>query len=233
MDVDEQEFDVDFSWRDGPEMLADRLGVTPAAIVAGAVMIAAAGWGAWLALRPPAVAVEQVLPQVGAVEIPIDVTTTEKPVAVVLVVHVDGAVVNPGVHEVAAGSRVVDAVVAAGGLRSDADRSRLNLARPVEDGQRIWVPIIGEQEPAVVLPTGGSGDAAGSTVSGSGGAATVNVNQADAGRLEALSGIGPSLAAAIVRYREENGPFATVDGLQAVPGIGPAKLAQLRDQVAL
>ena len=149
----------------------------------------------------------------------------------VLVVHVDGAVLDPGVHEVAPGARVVDAVDAAGGLRSDADRERLNLAEVLSDGQRVWVPVEGEDEPDVVGPAGGAG--AGGDADAAGGGGAVDLNEATIAQLETLPGVGPTIAGAIVEHREREGPFRTVDDLLDVTGIGPARLAQLRPLVTV
>lgn len=210
----------DLDWRRAPRLLADRLGVSPAAVVLGLLAVVAAATGAWWAFRAPPTLVEEVLPLVGDVVVAVPSTTTAAPVP--LVVHVDGAVAVPGVHEVVLGSRVVDAIEAAGGLTEDADRSRLNLALLVEDEQRVWVPRIGEEEPSVVTPTGGGG----SSSSADGG--IVDINHASAAELEALPGIGPSLAAAIVDHRQRQGPFSSIEELLTVVGIGPAKLEQLR-----
>lgn len=220
----------EFSWRNAPELLADRLGTTPVALLAGLAMVVAAALGAWWALRPPPPpAAEQTLPRVDSVAIVSATTTVAAPGPVV--VHVDGAVLVPGVHEVQTGSRVIDAIEAAGGLAPDADRSRLNLALLVADQQRIWVPRVGEEEPGVILPSAGSGPSIDG--SGVGEGATIDINQADESRLESLPGIGPSLAAAIVEHREREGPFRSVDELLDVAGIGPAKLAQLRPRASV
>ena len=145
-----------------------------------------------------------------------------------IVVDVVGAVVRPGLHELPAASRVADAVDAAGGLTGDADRARLNLAEPLSDGVRVWVPAVGEEAaPQVVAINAGSGDHG----SGSSGAASdmpLDINTAEAAALEALPGIGPTLAAAIVEHRRRSGPFASVDELIEVSGIGPVKLEQIR-----
>jgi competence protein ComEA len=141
-------------------------------------------------------------------------------------VHVAGAVAAPGVHELAAGARVVDAIEAAGGLAADADGSRINLAAPLTDGARVYVPAVGEEPPPVAVG-GLTGDA------GSAPAGPVDLNTADAAALEALPGVGPATAAAIIEHRAEIGAFSSVDELLDVPGIGEAKLEALRDLVTV
>ena len=212
-----------------PAALADRLGVSPATVVLGAAGLVAAALGGWWALRPPAgPETEEILPAADAVPISIPAPAPAAPI----VVHVDGAVARPGVHELPAGSRVVDAVEAAGGLTAAAEGARLNLAEPLGDGARLWVPAVGEQqEPQVVSATPGAGGAGAGP--GGAGPATVNINTADAGALQALPGIGPALAAAIVEHRERAGPFASVDDLAKVAGIGPAKLERVRSLAAV
>ncbi|MGZ4717054.1 MAG: helix-hairpin-helix domain-containing protein [Acidimicrobiales bacterium] len=151
-----------------------------------------------------------------------------------LIVQVAGAVVRPGVYHLAAGSRVGDLIDQAGGFTADADADRVNLASPLADGVRIWVPRRGEADPPTpVGGGGGAGGAAGSGSSGTGGGppALVDLNTATADELDALPGVGPATAAAIIDYRQRNGPFHTVDELAEVRGIGDAKLAQLRDLV--
>ncbi len=220
----------EFSWRRAPELLADRLGATPIALLGGVAMLVAAALGAWWALRPPAPPpAEESLPRIDSVSIASATTTTTAPGPVV--VHVDGAVLVPGVHEVSAGGRVIDAIAAAGGLAPDADSARLNLALLVADEQRIWVPRIGEEEPGVLLPSGGSDSS--DKGAAPGGGPIVDINQADAGQLQLLPGIGPSLAAAIVEHRDREGAYRSVDDLLDVAGIGPAKLAQLRSQASV
>ena len=151
-----------------------------------------------------------------------------------IVVHVAGAVVGPGVHVLPVSARVADAVEAAGGAALDADLDGLNLAAPLADGQRVYVPRIGEVDPAA-LPTGAPPGAA----AGGGAAASVapagpvDINTATVADLEALPGIGPATAAAIVDDRTRNGPFAVVDDLDRVSGIGPAKLDALRELVTV
>jgi competence protein ComEA len=145
----------------------------------------------------------------------------------VLIVDVTGAVVRPGVFEFQPGDRVIDAVERAGGARDNADLTLLNLAAPLTDGQQILVPKEGAATASVPGSTGGVPGSTGGT------GAMVNINTADEATLETLNGVGPVLAAAIVQYRTEHGPFASVDQLDEVSGIGPATLADLRSQVTV
>ncbi|GAB4083606.1 hypothetical protein GCM10028784_02360 [Myceligenerans cantabricum] len=145
-----------------------------------------------------------------------------------VVAHVVGAVRKPGLVELPGGARIADAVEAAGGPTSEADLSGVNLARPVSDGEQIHVPRPGEtpEEPAAMsVPE--PGDPAGAAP----GTGEVDVNTADPAALETLSGIGPALARAIIEWRTANGPFASVDELDDVPGIGPAVLEGIRPEV--
>lgn len=144
-------------------------------------------------------------------------STTGTPAQVV--VHVAGAVVQPGLYHRPAGDRVADLLEAAGGVLAEADVDLLNLAERLRDGSRIWVPSVG-------IPHDPRPDPAAAT-------AMVDPNRASAGQLEVLTGVGPSLAEAIVGHRERYGPFGAVEDLLAVAGIGPAKLAGFRDQVTL
>jgi len=224
-----EQHDADVSARAVVGAAADRLGISPAAVVAGFLAVLAAGFGGWWALRAPdPPAPESVMPSVFESPIPLASVPTTTSTTTILV-DVGGAVEIPGVHELRAGDRVVDAIRAAGGLSSAADRQRLNMAMQVSDGQRIWIPRIGGDEPSVVIPEGGSS----SSYNGDGAPAAglVDINLAEAGRLETLPGIGPSLAAAIVAYRLSNGPFARVEDLTKVPGIGRVKMQQLADLV--
>ncbi len=152
-----------------------------------------------------------------------------------LVVHAAGAVGTPGVHRVPNGARVADVLDAAGGATADADLDRVNLAAPVADGQRLYVPRIGEA--AVPTPIGpadgapGAGGGAGDATAASAG--PVDLNRATEAELDVLPGVGPATAAAIVAHRSTSGPFSRVDDLLEVRGIGPAKLEALRDLVAV
>ena len=133
-------------------------------------------------------------------------------------VHAAGAVAHPGVVAVPGGSRVTDVIAAAGGPAADADVDQINLAAPVTDGERVYVPHKGE---TVVAATGGSrGVAAADGI--------VDLNTADETALETLPGVGPATAKAIVDYRTQHGKFRSVDDLLNVRGIGPSKLSQIK-----
>ncbi|MCB0999762.1 MAG: helix-hairpin-helix domain-containing protein [Acidimicrobiales bacterium] len=151
-----------------------------------------------------------------------------------LVVHVAGAVAMPGVQRLAPGARVVDAVVAAGGFAGDAHADAVNLAAPLRDGDRVYVPHLDDAVPVPVGVTGaGTSGAPGATDDASGAPGPVSINTASAEQLDQLPGVGPATAAAIVRHREDHGPFASIDDLGDVTGIGPVKLDALRPLVVL
>ena len=170
-----------------------------------------------------------------------------------ITVHIAGAVAHPGVVTLPAGSRVTDAVAAVGGATSAAAPDAINLARTLEDGEQIHVPTKEEAQSAGAqgagppggVQSGGSPPGAGQSPnaqsgagesgaggsgaggSGAGGSGLVNINTADSAQLETLPGVGPATAAAILEYREQNGPFAAVEDLENVTGIGPATMAKL------
>ena len=139
-----------------------------------------------------------------------------------IAVHVVGAVQQPGVYHLAAGSRGDDAVRLAGGATAQADLKQVNLAAVLVDGQQLLIPRRGERIPNNSVPN---------TVPNAprnGVPTLIDINQATVADLDRLPGVGPSTARAIVDHRTRNGPFASVDDLLAVRGIGPAKLAELR-----
>lgn len=139
-----------------------------------------------------------------------------------LVVNIDGAVLAPGVYSLPAESRVQDAVEMAGGLTEQASPGAVNLAARLEDGGHIYIP-------AVSLGPGSdvdTGTALGMAADGNL-VPLVNINQASQEALEALPGIGPVTAQAIISYREEH-LFARVEDIQKVPGIGPATFERIR-----
>jgi competence protein ComEA len=149
-----------------------------------------------------------------------------------VVVHVVGAVAAPGVQRLPTGSRVIDAVEAAGGAAPDADLSRVNLAAVLADGQQVVVLRPGEAPP-IAAEADPSGPGASDGASSGGDGALVDINRASAAELEELPGVGPATAEAIIAHRDQNGPFASVDDLLDVRGIGEAKLEQLRDRATV
>lgn len=142
-------------------------------------------------------------------------------------VDVRGAVRSPGLRELPAGSRVMDAVAAAGGLARGRAYGPVNLARVVTDGEQIR---IGPSVPVAMQPGTAS---AGGTATAAPAAALIDINSASAEQLEELDGVGPVLAGTIVQWRTDNGPFQTVEDLLDVSGIGDATLAGMRDQVTV
>lgn len=138
-------------------------------------------------------------------------------------VYVSGSVVHPDVYSLLPGSIVKDAIAAAGGASSDADLNKINLAQSLSDGQQIYVPHMGEIS-AQPLAT----DSAASVSTG-----PININTASQAELESLPHIGPSLAARIIQYREKNGPFATIDDIKKVSGIGPSIFGEIKDLITV
>lgn len=139
-----------------------------------------------------------------------------------LLVHVVGAVRAPGLYRLDEGSRIDDAITAAGGPRPKAALDLVNLASPVADGQQVVVPVRGPEGPIA------TGSQPGATPT-----ERVHLNTATLEQLDALPGIGPITAQKILDYRTEHGAFSSIEELDAVPGIGPARLAELSKHVDL
>jgi len=189
-------------------------GVSPWAVVGGAATLLVAAVVGWWLLRPPRSPVEATLP----------FTPTTSAAAVAsertLVVQIAGAVAQPGVYRMATGSRVDDLLAAAGGTTAEGDPQRVNLAARLQDGERVYIPRAGE----AVDPAQDASSAPGGPI---------DLNVATTSQLEALPGIGPSTAAAIIARRTAIGRFRRVDDLLDVPGIGPAKLESFRKLVTV
>lgn len=145
-----------------------------------------------------------------------------------IVVHVAGLVVRPGIVELPAGSRVVDAIEAAGGATPDADLTPINLARILADGEQVLVTA-DPPPPQAAPPAAPQG--AGSAPPAPAG--PVNLNTATAADLDTLPGIGPALAGRILEWRAQNGRFTTIDELREVAGIGEQRFAQLEPLVTV
>lgn len=142
----------------------------------------------------------------------------------VIRVYVCGAVINPGVVEIVAGSRAEDALLAAGGFTEEAAREAVNLADWVSDGQKLYFPAEGEE---FVADTGGA-SSGGEAASG-----LVNINTADTATLCTLPGVGESRAADIIAYREANGGFDSCEDIMKVPGIKNAMYEKIKDKIAV
>jgi competence protein ComEA len=208
------------SWRARAESLLGGRTLTPVRLaVALAGLAAVVGLGGvvavWVLRTPPST--ESLVPLAAGASAAPSSAPELAPVDGI-VVQAAGAVVAPGVYRLPSDARVIDLIDAAGGLTPGADPNRLALAAKVADGERVYVPIVGEPLPAAV----GSGGA-----KGMGDAGPVDLNTANESDLDALPGIGPATAAAIVAHRDRHGPFTSVDQLLEVRGIGPAKLEQL------
>ncbi|TCC66525.1 ComEA family DNA-binding protein [Kribbella pittospori] len=151
--------------------------------------------------------------------------TGQSPAGVV-VVHVAGKVRRPGLVRAPTGSRVADVLTLAGGPLPGVDLTTLNLARPVTDGEQI---LVGIPTPPGATTAPGANPTAPPTAAN----APVKLNTADLTQLDTLPGVGPVLAQRILDYRTQNGPFATIDQLQEVPGVGPKKFDSLKSHVRI
>ena len=187
----------------------------PRARKAALVLIAGLGlivaWW-WISGQPKPVTPVDVEVSAG---VPVDVTDDSVRIvdeSQTVVVHVVGKVAAPGVVELPAGSRVQDAIEAAGGATKDKALESVNLARVVVDGEQIDV--------------GASGDAGG-------GSSRISLNSANAQQLQEIPGVGPVIAERIVEWRTKNGPFHSVAELAEVSGIGPSMLERIEDQVGM
>ncbi|MGK2881243.1 MAG: ComEA family DNA-binding protein [Mycobacterium sp.] len=183
---------------------------------------------------PPVAAAN--LPPVEMVSSPPNPPGPEQSQAISVVVSVVGLVHKPGLVTLAPGARIADALAAAGGAHNGADLVGLNIAQRVTDGQQIVVgiaPLPGQTTAlgSSVSPGAPESGAAPTAAQDGPPAVVLDLNTATAEQLEELPGIGPVTAAAIVTWRESNGPFTSVDQLAEVDGIGPARLDRLRDQV--
>ncbi|WP_235812743.1 ComEA family DNA-binding protein [Pseudoclavibacter helvolus] len=206
-----------------------RIGVGAAVVLVLAVLATAIAIAAFRP-TPSLGAIEEASPTAG-----IELDSRQAPAegaatsSATLLVHVVGAVANPGVYEVSPGARVVDGIAAAGGLEADADPSLLNMARTLVDGEQLRVPRVGEL-PTAPVATGGAPPGAGGASAAGG---LVNLNTATAVELEELPRIGPAMSSRIIDYREQNGGFTSVEDLKEVAGVGDATYEGLVDLVTV
>lgn len=149
-------------------------------------------------------------------------------------VHVSGCVISPGVCYVEEGSRVADAVAAAGGLAEGAASDAVNLARVLNDGEQVVIPSLEEISAAQETNASGASVVSGADAySASGAGGLVNINTADAAQLQTLNGIGEATAAKIIKDREANGPYQTIEDIKRVSGIGDKKFENIKDSICV
>lgn len=151
--------------------------------------------------------------------------TDSKAADVIITAYVCGAVSKPGVYELEEGARVSDAVNMAGGFTLEADEIYLNLAEPVMDGSKIYVPTLEETSEKGYFPIDGTLDESSSS--------KINVNTAGEDMLTSLPGIGQSKAKAIVEYRENNGKFLSIEDIKNVSGIGDRLFEQIKELITV
>ena len=211
--------------------------IGPRRLIAGAVTALVLAGVAWFIMKPTPLPIETFVPHVTTVSsLPNDSVLPAQ-----VKVHVAGAVQSPGVYQLLSSARVVDAIDAAGGALRNADLESINLAQTIVDTEQVYVPAKKVSRPRVTvaprlrpqrnssttLPTGVGGSVAGPA------SQLVNLNSATTTELDMLTGVGPSTAKAIIAYRTKKGSFTKVEDLLNVPGIGPSKLAALRDEVTV
>ncbi|MDG3013266.1 helix-hairpin-helix domain-containing protein [Speluncibacter jeojiensis] len=215
-------------WR-GARVAIGRRGAVALAVV-GLLAAAGAGVGAWRDRPVTQPAPPLAAPAVVASESATPSTAVEAPEE--MVVSVQGLVNAPGLKRLEVGSRIADALDAAGGALPQADLISLNMAQRLSDGEQVLVGVApADGGPPQLGSATVGGAAASGTTAGAAGGAKVDLNAAGAAELDALPGVGPATAEAILQWRKENGRFASVDQLGEVKGIGPAKLAKLKDLV--
>ncbi len=185
----------------------DRRARTAALVLLAGLAVVVAWW--WWSGQPEPI--QPVSEDVLIGDAQVDPRLTLEEVSGLVLVHVVGKVTNPGVVELPAGARVQDAIDAAGGATREKALESVNLARPVIDGEQIIVGAAPDGTPSSVI----------------------SINSAGAEELDELPGVGPVIAERIVQWREENGPFSSVDELSEVSGIGPSIIEQIRDQVGM
>jgi competence protein ComEA len=207
--------DVRDGWRERLEALVGRR-VDVWVVAALVVVVGGAALLLWLRGAPARIAPP-------AEVVPAEAGIQTAPGTRPLLVHVAGAVRRPGVYEFEEGARVADAIDSARGALPKADLNGLNLASPVTDGMQVLVPTRARSTPTSATSLPGASPTP----------ATVNINSADQVTLETIPGIGPVTAMAILEYRERVGPFASIDELIEVSGIGPATLEAMRPYVTV
>lgn len=155
----------------------------------------------------------------------------------IVVIHITGSVKNPGIVKLKEGSRIEDAIEAAGGLTENADITKVNLAYVVEDGTKIKIPSASEEdigdEDIIDSKSGDNIIIEENTISSNNSTQTININKATEKEFETLPGIGPSLASKIIEYRNQNGKFESIEDIKNVNGIGDNKYEKIKDLITV
>lgn len=150
---------------------------------------------------------------------------TERPV----IVHITGAVPRPGVYALPEGSRVQDAIAAAGGFLAEAERTNINLAAFLIDGEKLDIPFVEGGSPVLPTPVENNPVLPGSSSS----TELIDINTASSAELETLPGIGPTTAQKIIEYRQTNGLFVSIEDIINVSGIGPGLYERIKDLITV
>ena len=155
----------------------------------------------------------------------------------IVIIHITGSVKNPGIVKLKEGSRIEDAIEAAGGLTENADITKVNLAYVVEDGTKIKIPSASEEdigdEDIIDSKSGDNIIIEENTISSNNSTQTININKATEKEFETLPGIGPSLASKIIEYRNQNGKFGSIEDIKNVNGIGDNKYEKIKDLITV
>lgn len=146
-------------------------------------------------------------------------------------IHITGQVNNPGIIELEIGSRISDAIEKAGGLTGTANLDNVNLAYSLEDGQKLYIPSIEENNTVYIEE--GIDEAIVETTSFSGSSKIININKASETELQEIPGIGPAMAQKIINYRDENGKFKTIEDIKNVSGIGDKKFENIKEYISV
>lgn len=152
-----------------------------------------------------------------------------------IVVHITGAVENEGIVKLEEGSRIIDAIEAAGGTTSDVNLKMVNLAYKISDGQKIYIPRISDLEEGIEISgdTGLYGTLNSEMQIDSNANTKININTANVNQLTSISGIGESTANKIIEYREKNGKFKNIEEIKNVSGIGEAKYESIKNYICV
>lgn len=151
-----------------------------------------------------------------------------------IMVDISGEIITPGVVKLPEGSRIIDAITAAGGKTEDADLSKVNLAYILDDGVQLYIPRYNEKlEKEIVQTESGVGIIQEGINTTSKKDSKVNINTANKEKLATLPGIGEGAAEKIIEYRSKTGKFKTIDEIKKIPGIGESKFKSLKDKITI